>query len=898
MATRKKTYIWLRPDRLHRFNVTAWGRSVESDPSDSIILRTSALPVIQWDEDALEARPIFWNRSIRVTWNPLPARYRKWFNSYCIYRNNVDLNGHVNEATILQAGEDQEDSEYFLARTPERTALFSGVWRVLYQDREFVEDNEYEYWVFAYNEKGNPSGGDDEPYLGPNSATWGKPQDPQWRKSEWVTQVHELNKWWCDVKVVWKQLGSAEHYLFQRKLSAFGQAFWSIPQRIDFDDTSINNVDPLVRSVVLRNFLCNQSYDFRIRAINVPGVLRSNWVETTYTTQRDTAKPDEIEGVAARRTWYSGTALVQKGEYIKLNWNMPANPIINQQLDHYEIWRMIGNDSDANSYRDQINALDDLVIDYETTDIAPYTETAKFLGTQLIDDDVEGQETGSGLEFGFTWTVEGDDDTERRTAQTSQGSKVGTLGGGAVISSAEAYQGTYSLQPNAGYIQFDNSVEENLNGDEGYAQFWWKGDFTSPSSNQFLYLFGNSLNQLYITQTVAGGLYVYRRSSDPTFIVAQATIPYAVVSAADPFTNWVKIECRWSVASNLLEIRINEGTWYNQGATTLTSFAIAPTTFLISNGMMSSNGYMDNVNISLSYDPPESADKYHYWVRGVDVYGYKSLVTGPSDSPNASYDSVSFEPPASVENLTSEVNLVINKWIKLYSFKLNWDPINEATHYQVQIRLKPKAFFKNSTTERPFGPWMTSPFLEESKHVNDEGRAEYVYPFPLAHETGVEARVRALNRAGASDEWEDIVEIESITIIEDTEGPGDVTNFSGDCMGIKPLFGDEFWLSVVFKWTPRPWDEGNCTYRIEGKDKVAGWGNPFYVADVEKRGLVNSRFFPNSYVTHVALTTVWPLNARRDALTNEFRIKAIDPENQRSDNWVYCTVNWERWWVF
>jgi hypothetical protein len=51
------------------------------------------------------------------------------------------------------------------------------------------------------------------------------------------------------------------------------------------------------------------------------------------------------------------------------------------------------------------------------------------------------------------------------------------------------------------------------------------------------------------------------------------------------------------------------------------------------------------------------------------------------------------------------------------------------------------------------------------------------------------------------------------TISADDEGPGTITNFTGNCHGFN-FFGSKWWLGYTLKWDDRPWYEGIANYEI------------------------------------------------------------------------------------
>src|SRR3990172_7661083 len=88
---RRRKLLFLSPTFKHTFYVKAENRTLESDWA-SVTLNLSDSPDFVWGSGAiLRAKPIWWNRSIRLLWTPFPARYRKWFDHYIIFRKKGSI---------------------------------------------------------------------------------------------------------------------------------------------------------------------------------------------------------------------------------------------------------------------------------------------------------------------------------------------------------------------------------------------------------------------------------------------------------------------------------------------------------------------------------------------------------------------------------------------------------------------------------------------------------------------------------------------------------------------------------------------------------------------------------------------------------------------------------------
>jgi hypothetical protein len=943
---RKRKWLWLSPAKLHTFKVKAWSRTTESEWA-TVTLNLSNAPDFEWDATAgLMARPIWWRRSIRVVWTAFPFRYRKWFDHYIIFRKDVtppDANDFEEAAT------NKEDSEFFIANTFERYAWLGqddvkedndfrnqySAWNHYYFDENIELETTYYYWVHAVNQHGELS----QQYLGPDSALWGKPQTPVLQPGWFSTQVHEINKWSCDVLAWWDSRpdgtkpGGAEYYIIQRRQKrdrlALPEAIWGESIRIDHDyeeelDPNKEANDGRYQAGVVHNFWVDKNYEFRIKAVNIPGVgklgLESAWTQPpypTYKTLHDTEAPPEVTGVAANRFWWQG---VQRGDYIRLKWDRfwqnddsgVRAPILTEQLVHYNIYRYKGTDANAALEADAVNlhagysndggTNDDSVYgsgEYEGEYIVRkkvYKQTGKFEGTQFVDDDVEStaSETEEAEVWDLVWTCEGANDTERSTATISGDTLAGTPAGNYLFDSSDKYAGTYSFASTAvsGAITWNTGAEFTFSGDEGFIEFYFKGDVDSPSLSYLLEWYYSPFNRIFCYWD--SGLTVYRRGASRIHTV---TVPDSEFTGDnDPRTGWARFQIRWSVTNNKLQVRVGEGTWYDASYAggELLAFANTPTYFSVA-AYTCVGHHIDNVSLSLTYEVPvvSLAVYYHYWVTAVDSYGYESNVTMVD-----SYDKVSFLPPPNVSGLDNRQELVNNHTtFRMYSLKVLWDIIDEATHYQVRIKVKPPG--KIFGVERNYGFWHYSALLREERFYDedDEGKASYTYPLPLVYGTKVKFAVIAWNRAGKSPEW---TESEEITIERDDSAPGNVKDFKGDCIGVNNLYtGIQQWNAINVSFQPRPHSDGIKCYIVEIKNLSSEWE---YLDEFSPKLGLDSDRFASVRVKYTIPARVLPEWVQdRDYI--ELRIYAIDSDNHPSlnlpeDPWPEATVNWERWWQF
>lgn len=919
---RRRKWIWLSPSFKHTFSVRAWNRTSESDWA-SVTLNLSDRPLFAWGSGAaLQARPIWWNRSIRLLWTPFPVRYRKWFDHYIIFKKEDTI---PSDQELTDSAAALEESPFFLANTFQRQSRFKDsnemlkdttdvtAWNNFYFDSDIIQEKVYYYWVYAVDHADNCS----SLPLGPNNAEWGKPQAPRFLSPDnFSTEVHDINKWMCDVTVKWDsgpnslEPYGAEHYIIQRRQS--GKTMWSSPIRIEHDYT-----EEKIQVSELSNFIVGREYEFRIKAVNIPGIgpdaLVSSWNSDPedwndpthdknsggwgqtclYTTEHDTDPPAEVENADVKRFYHFG---IRRGDYARLRWSRPNFAILSEQFRYYNVYRLKGTDAEAALHMAKINAHNPPSASPYTnstggTGIDPYEEIGKMEGTHFIDENIEDTSgLGTGENWNFEWTCEGADDTARRTATVGAGTVTGTLGASASMSTEQAKVGTYSMKvPSGGpggYIDFNNSAIEGVDGDTGYVSMWVNSSFAVSGGGAyglFETLFDGD-NNIYVEVKDIGGVDKLRLFRKGNGITHTATIN------APSGGGWHQIELRWSVSENKLSIRTDSGSWTEADTSTpLGAFAGDPASFRFGGTSYESTCYFDEMKVSLAFDPTNVAISYHYWITAVDVYDYESPA---SMAPNKSYATLTFAPPDIPSMYPHEANLVIVLGKQLLNFKLVWEDIPEALWYQVKLRIKPPGT-KINGEEHSWSMWHYSTFIDDDRiERTGANLPSYTYPMPVNKGSQIEAYVRAGNQAGPRgmvDGWSTVY---SDTIDRDTEKPLAPEIFLGECHGMKNMAQVKQWLNVTFRWKPRPFSEGIQHYQIEYNDPVEGWT---IVATPSHHCLLNTNLPINALVRQFYTVSTFANSTGEDSL--EFRIRSLGyEEGEISEPSTPITVNWEAWW--
>lgn len=948
MAIRRRRFLRLLPGRIHRFQMKAVTFGGNSAWTDELPIRTSDVSAIAWTvadtEAAIKAVPKFWLRHIRVTWAPIGQPLR--FSHYLLFRYDMGVGPTyptaARDAAIVQSGTDIDDGTYednpnFLKDTG-RLPLYidkvsEDVDTAAAGDNNAVTEHRYDYWVYAIDIQGTKSSN----YLGPDNAEFGKPNTPEIiiptaaqetafgieadSDNFFVTEVKPLNKHWCDVRVVWNCPGGAEYYLLQyRRKNAILNPFklWSFPLRVDHEtdeETFYEEAYPLIeggQKVTLHTLMTNEDYEFRVKAVNVPAVLVSEWSTVgEYRTERDPYPPAEVEDVSARRMQlYSATGILsQKGEHIKIIWKRPDWALLQEQINFYRIFRYKGTVADAETVTDLINAWDGTgTLTYNSQNLLL---DQKFLGTAFIDDDVLPLASGGGSSFNAEAFFEGADDPTRRTMTVAGSPVVGTLQAAASIGTTEVYEGTYSLENPLGagakYIEWIDNGIVDLN--TGYLSFWahcanwtWGSAYymfvSRPQTNDYVTVWHSTVSGRYIT--------IQHRGAGT---LAEVRMPNSEMVAKAG--QWIQIEARWDTGADILECRIDGGTWHDYqtfGTGTLTPSAVTPTAVRLGHDSAGALAYYDKLQIDLNFSPSPDPEYYHYWTAAVDTYEdldnpgtnleQQSVVsmngvtiTKADDSrydgttgTGESYDIVTFEAPDPVELLTPiaaddpGINLVQTLFGKKYSVKFRWTDVEEATYYRTRVRITPPRDGASPTA------WFLSPRIDQARANRDadDNIPFRLHPVPMEKGTLVEWTVISGNIAGES-----APDTASFTIIGDTTPPGKVAGLTGDCKGIAALAGVNIWLAVTLRWNARPNGEGVDRYEVF----MDGINPAIHFVDD----------FKHSFVAGIASTkmtrNIWWVEPS-GAASHIFRVRAVDETGKEGEFSDPVTVNFEPWWVF
>jgi len=897
MAEKKVKFRNLRIDSLHTFKMRAWSLSGVGEWTDDFSVRTSAILPIQWPKTAkIVAKPLYFFRSIRVTWTPLlgcPLR----FSHYVLFRKDTTESlgfDDPSNAELVQSGLDivngnLENNLHFLKETgkfplyTDQVKLDTGD----STDTGVLEEHQYHYWVWAVDVNGQTSYmseiGDGQGYLGPDNAEFGIPNTPFVLPGAMETEVLVRNSWWCNVKVVWACLDGAEGYWIQTKEE--GGWFWSLPFWVEHDSENIDPAKPHQQSVTLNNFLCSTTYEFRVKAVNVPLFLISGWSEIrTYTTEKDPYPPNEIMNVSANRLQQD---LFFKGEYIKITWDWPVGAIILQQIEYFRVYKFAGSINQAETYVHYVNLL-------EGHNWKP-DPLQNLGGTLFIDDEIkelEDIEEGGGTQS-FFWNGEYGTHTaaDLRTAYIDEdlNTEVGVLVTSAYVDGEFVYDGAYSLQCalSSSHLHWSNSV---LDADEGYISLRYY-PIDTIHTQTYIRIFhahaGNIKDRLLIDLRL-GKLWASHIGDE-----VEKEVEHTKTWTSGDRNKWHQIEVRWDVAENLLQIQVDGTGWVTStDPDTLTSFN--QSVHYIQLGISAIN---PPTTIEQRYDKltisPNFVDLvpayYHYWVTAVDEGGLESVATMPEviinkpsdedvhgeEGEGWSYDRVSFGPPAApelVSPLTSEApgfNMVLMIFWALYTVKMTWKEVSEATYYQAKIRIKPP--------NGEWGPWMYSARIEEAyADVDEDSNPFFVFPIPLQKHTYIEWAVVAGNLAGKT-ESDTSGEIE---VLEDTEPPDKPKTPWGRCYGTENWFGPPFWPVVVLSWKPNPSYQGVASYTIFEDDAEVG--------TIPHNDLMAYFNMQHTFIRFGA----------EPADSHVYKIRAMGADGVQSEE---CsdpvTINWKVWWM-
>jgi len=923
MAIRKRKFLRLLPGRIHKFKLRASSNSGISAWTDVLPIRTSGILDISWTAGNISAKPKFWLRHIRVSWAPILQPLR--LDHYLLFRYDSDLYGAAGvTAAITASGEAIDDGTYesnihFLKDTGRLSLYIDKVQEG--EDVSAADDNNaiierlYYYWVWAIDRNGDKSSN----YLGPDTAKFGTPDTPiiispdNTESTKYTdygiaadddnffkTEVKDINKWWCNVRIAWSCPSTAEHYWVRYRKKATPH-IWSLPIYFEHDEKiePWYNVPPYsidgVQLMTIPNLQTDVEYDFQVKAVNVPGILVSDWSDIEwYLTEKDPYPPPEVQNVSAKRMRQLG---IRKGEHIKLTWDRPTLAIMREQIDHYRIYKLKGTDAEALAVTTAINsatenAAEAWVIKEDKDEVPTFL---KVLTTFFIDEDIT-EIVNAGVSWDFAWTCEGDNDTERATATLSGGELVGTLSGTYLFDTVDPYDGTYSFSYNVtgGSISFATGGGITFTGDEGFFEFYIKGDYTNPVGLSYIaqwYYSPFTRMQLYWNHPTTG-IKLWRRQG----AIHEADIPLAEFTGDnDPSSGWVRIQCRWNVDANFMSIRVGENDWNEADTSTPMEPFASPPDYLAIAGRTADGSHIDNVSLSLSSEVSAASSYYHYWVTAVDVDEKESVASQSgvtivkADYPEIdgtagtgeSYDKVSFDKPAAPVLVTPKldshpgINQISVFGFPRYTIKFVWQDVDEATYFRVKVRFTPQ--------DKTASAWHLSGRIDQAR-VNRDSLAPYnpfwIYPLSLQYNTLVEWTVIAGNMAGESE-----ATIESFTILGDTTPPTKVSWVRGDCKGISPLFADQQnWMAATLVWTALKNSEGVDIYEVYADGK-----NPGNLVDTFK---------------HVFAAGIIPSNMKRTVWFPEsgpshtYYIRAVDNTNVPGEWSDPLVVNYEVWWQF
>lgn len=903
MAEKKIKFWNLRADALHIFKIKAWNLSDgTSEWTDNIPIRTSGILPIQWVKTAtIVAKPLYFFRCIRVTWTPL-LEFSLRFSHYVLFRKDTTEPlgfDDPTDAELLASGQaivdgTLVDNPHFLKETgkfPQHTDQVK-VDAADDTDNGVLEEHQYHYWVWAVDVNGQtsymPEIGSGQGYLGPDNAEFGIPSTPTWPDPDrFETEVLVRNSWWCNVKVVWECVDGAEGYWIQMKEK--DGWFWSLPYWVEHDPSKATDEFPHQQSVVLNNFLCDTWYEFKIRAVNVPLFLVSEWSEIgRYETEKDPYPPNEIMNVSSNRLRQN---LFFKGEYIRITWDWPAGAIILQQVEYFRIYKLAGTILEAENIVNNINKLAGV-----SGKLAPYQETTQISGTQFIDDDIVKLPAPTESLVGtFSMDMEGATDAARWTG-------VSTIGGNylftdydwtGVMTIDEHHTGSWSLKSTGSFSSSGARYTGSISGwnfNEGWLSLWVKAK--ESVVQYYAEIMGTGSSKILVQHQADNRIRFQR--TDAGGVGLNAYVPAAVVTQADIYNNWVNIVIRWSVTENNFQIRINNSAWYDkEGTDVVPSISPETGTRFTWGGYVSGSGriFTDDVAFGGTWALPTEASYYHYWVTAVDTYGLESLATMPDvtiDKPSdageggvhgqtgtgESYDRVSFEPPEApdlVSPLSSEApgfNLALVIFWYLFTVKMTWGMVDEATYYKVKIRIKPPGF--------DWGPWMYTARIEEAyADVDENNNPFFVYPFPLAKHTHIQWAVVTGNMAGETESDTS----DEIEILEDTEPPSKPSTPIGRCYGIWTLFGANLWAAVWLRWKPNPPYQGVVSYAIfEDGDQIATV--PHFDA-----------------LAHFNIEHSFLRFGAESAASHDYSIRAIAADGEPSEVSDTVTILWQDWWI-
>lgn len=932
MAIRKKKFYRLLPNSLHTFNVKAWSMDAISDWSDDIKIQTSQVLPLEWPDLAttkMVAKPAYFTRCIKVRWTPMVG-YPLRFNRYVLFRKDcTDELGYSDpSAAEIKASaqaiqnETLDSNPHFLKDMGKINFYYDRVsvdlddeadneglpYSKILISGQVEKEHQYYYWVFAVDNNNQVSASDLDALTTPSNylidnAEFGKPNKPvvlysDMQSEESTTSVHDRIKWMCDVQLRWRCVDGAEFYWVRRRMyHETIERMWGLPIYVENNPTTGD-----LQSVTINNLFCGRKYQFQVKAVNVPYFLASEWSEDDdqyYETETDPYPPPEIQNVSAKRF---RRFLIEKGDYIKLMWDAPDNPILGEQIDHYNIYRLTGTENQAETYVNTINA--------GTADV--YAETRKMGGTHFIDDYVEELEDAAAIApediCTFFWNGEYGSHTEndQKTAYVSGdgATEVGTLSatGEGVIDGGGGYDGEYLLRSVklTGTLTFSD-VEDAIPQGDTYVSFRFQVasdfDFSGPYSDLGIMIFNFTGEGNYVNFTFDEGQLIVSRVGGGGY----RTVTHSKVWSwlADRYI-WHHIEARWSIDLDVFQVRVDDGDWESAaGGVAMEDYSVTCDQVVI--GLYSRFGSnmgdcgtrYDRVFVYNSFNVPnfDSAPQaYHYWVTAEDVDGKESVATmdgvGISKSDDdryhnqlgtgQSHDVVTFGPPDAPVLRNPAINLTMIFSMSMFTIKLIWESVEEATHYRVRIRFKIPG-------RLDWGPWMYSVPIREEIAAHDEQYPFYVYPFPVRKFTTFQWAVSAKNYS--EETWSsDSSEIE---VIADTEPPSDPYPLEGRCYGYYWGYGLKYrWIATRLRWRPNSNYEGVSNYIIyrDGEYLDTVRHNPW------KGG---------AFKTYQVYWDYFASDVATENGTHTYSVYAYAGDTDEiSENPSTVVVTWQRWWTF
>ena len=213
----------------------------------------------------------------------------------------------------------------------------------------------------------------------------------------------------------------------------------------------------------------------------------------------------------------------------------------------------------------------------------------------------------------YVFHIEFDNDTDWATGgytiggnDYSAGDSVGSINNLSRFEQSSTYanSGTYSAKitpSTVGYMYYDVSSADIVDTDLGYFSGYIWVPVGLTGSNNFLFDISPGSNRLriYIKSDYTGK--IEYRGSDGSNVVSNTSSDTATGGA------WNRIDCRWSVADNDLDIRIGAGSWDTLDSSML-AFDTAPSTSDFQMGSApagcSDTYYIDDISVWTDFTGP------------------------------------------------------------------------------------------------------------------------------------------------------------------------------------------------------------------------------------------------------------------------------------------------------